>query len=93
MASRAPPKPPSTAAPDAAKKRVARCPICTAASEPQFRPFCSSRCADVDLSRWLRGGYAIAGRADVDEDGEDTAAQQAPARKSEEGQSEADHED
>ncbi len=55
-----------------------RCPICSAPTEALFRPFCSRRCADVDLSRWLRGGYAIAGRADVDEDGDDsTAANQA----------------
>ena len=26
-----------------------------------YRPFCSKRCADVDLSRWLKGGYAIPG--------------------------------
>ena len=35
------------------------CPICKAASEQATRPFCSRRCADVDLSRWLRGAYAI----------------------------------
>jgi endogenous inhibitor of DNA gyrase (YacG/DUF329 family) len=58
--------------------KVARCPICTAPTEAAFRPFCSRRCADVDLSRWLRGGYAIPGRADVDEDGEDTIAASAP---------------
>lgn len=41
----------------------AKCPICeTRTSVPEFRPFCSKRCADVDLSRWLKGGYAIPGR-------------------------------
>lgn len=51
-----------------------KCPICGAPSEYEARPFCSRRCADVDLSRWLRGGYAIAGgQADADEDGEDAA--------------------
>jgi len=40
-----------------------------------FRPFCSRRCADVDLSRWLRGGYAIPGGAvDADEDGDESRA-------------------
>jgi endogenous inhibitor of DNA gyrase (YacG/DUF329 family) len=40
------------------------CPICRRplsegeAARP-FRPFCSKRCADVDLSRWLNGRYAI----------------------------------
>ena len=41
----------------------AKCPICEAyPADPKFRPFCSKRCADVDLSRWLKGGYAIPGR-------------------------------
>lgn len=41
----------------------AKCPVCeTRPADPQYRPFCSKRCADVDLSRWLKGGYAIPGR-------------------------------
>lgn len=52
-----------------------RCSICGAPTEVTYRPFCSRRCADVDLSRWLRGAYAVAGGdADADEDGDDTAA-------------------
>ena len=35
------------------------CPICGRKAEPRYRPFCSRRCADVDLGRWLTGGYAI----------------------------------
>jgi endogenous inhibitor of DNA gyrase (YacG/DUF329 family) len=46
----------------------ARCPICSKPAEAKFTPFCSRRCADVDLSRWLKGGYAIPGRPAVDED-------------------------
>lgn len=38
-----------------------RCPICGRPSQNDYRPFCSRRCADVDLSRWLRGSYAIPG--------------------------------
>jgi len=38
-----------------------RCPICKEPTETAYRPFCSARCRDVDLSRWLRGGYAIPG--------------------------------
>jgi uncharacterized protein len=54
-----------------------KCPICTAPAEAAFKPFCSSRCADVDLSRWLRGAYAIpGGDADQDEDGDSTQAGQ-----------------
>ena len=35
------------------------CPICKRETLAEFRPFCSKRCADVDLSRWLNGSYAI----------------------------------
>ena len=35
------------------------CPVCGRAVEARFRPFCSRRCADVDLARWLDGSYAI----------------------------------
>ncbi|MEM8877233.1 MAG: DNA gyrase inhibitor YacG [Pseudomonadota bacterium] len=35
------------------------CPICAAPQSPSYRPFCSKRCADVDLNRWLSGAYAI----------------------------------
>jgi endogenous inhibitor of DNA gyrase (YacG/DUF329 family) len=41
--------------------RCPRCPICKASTDTAYRPFCSARCRDVDLSRWLRGGYAIPG--------------------------------
>jgi uncharacterized protein len=36
-----------------------RCPICGRPTERRWRPFCSRRCADVDLGRWLRGTYAV----------------------------------
>ena len=39
--------------------RLARCPICSKPAAEAFRPFCSKRCADVDLNRWLGGQYAI----------------------------------
>ena len=35
------------------------CPICEKPTEPAYRPFCSRRCADVDLGRWMTGAYAI----------------------------------
>jgi uncharacterized protein len=38
-----------------------RCPICGRPTRADYRPFCSRRCADVDLSRWLRGTYTIPG--------------------------------
>lgn len=45
------------------------CPICGKPAVEQYHPFCSKRCADVDLNRWLSGSYAIPGRAEEDEDG------------------------
>jgi len=36
-----------------------RCPICGKPRADRFRPFCSKRCADLDLGRWLKGSYAI----------------------------------
>jgi endogenous inhibitor of DNA gyrase (YacG/DUF329 family) len=36
------------------------CPICGKPSTPQNRPFCSARCARIDLGRWLKGSYRIA---------------------------------
>ena len=35
------------------------CPICRQPSERAYRPFCSKRCADIDLHRWLSGSYAV----------------------------------
>lgn len=35
------------------------CPICTKPAAERYRPFCSRRCADVDLGRWLNGSYAV----------------------------------
>ena len=50
--------------------RRATCPICGRPSEPDYRPFCSRRCADVDLARWLSGAYAIPDKAES-EDGDE----------------------
>lgn len=35
------------------------CPVCGAPTVAAYAPFCSKRCADVDLHRWLTGAYAI----------------------------------
>jgi endogenous inhibitor of DNA gyrase (YacG/DUF329 family) len=44
---------------------MAICPICKRhPSEPKYQPFCSSRCADVDLGRWFTGAYVIPVRED-----------------------------
>ncbi len=41
------------------RKPGGSCPICGGAAAPGERPFCSPRCADIDLGRWLKGGYRI----------------------------------
>jgi uncharacterized protein len=61
-----------------------KCPICDRSTDAKYRPFCSKRCADVDLARWLSGSYAIPD--DEDEDGGDTTVwpepEAIPQRKS-----------
>ncbi len=41
-----------------------KCPICGKPTVEAFKPFCSKRCADVDLNRWLTGSYVIPARDD-----------------------------
>jgi hypothetical protein len=40
-------------------RRRVKCPICGKPSDPALHPFCSKRCANIDLNRWLSGHYAI----------------------------------
>ena len=47
------------------------CPICGQKSRPEWHPFCSKRCADIDLHRWLTGQYAIPGAPDESAPGDD----------------------
>ena len=44
------------------------CPICGKPVAQEFRPFCSRRCSDVDLNRWLSGVYAVPVTEDEEED-------------------------
>lgn len=55
-------------------KSSSGCPICGKPKDPAYRPFCSKRCADVDLSRWLKGSYAIPAVEVDDPDEDDEAA-------------------
>jgi len=44
------------------------CPVCGKETAAAYRPFCSRRCADVDLGQWLTGGYRIPSQTVEDED-------------------------
>jgi endogenous inhibitor of DNA gyrase (YacG/DUF329 family) len=57
----------ATTSPGAAKP----CPICGKPRVEKFRPFCSQRCADIDLHRWLGGAYAIPAAEQEDTEGDD----------------------
>ena len=46
------------------------CPICARESDAKYRPFCSRRCADVDLGRCLTEGYAIPARPEEEDEAE-----------------------
>jgi hypothetical protein len=52
-----------------------KCPICGKPVEAAYRPFCSARCADVDLNRWLTNSYAIPATED-DERPEDADSEE-----------------
>ena len=63
-----PVKPPSDACETEPGKRCAECG--KAAENPKTLPFCSPRCRDVDLNRWLSGKYVIPGSDTAEEDAE-----------------------
>ena len=45
------------------------CPICGKPQDARLRPFCSKRCKDLDLARWLAGNYSIPGAKTEETDG------------------------
>lgn len=50
-----------------------KCPVCGKSAVEAYKPFCSKRCADIDLNRWLSGTYVIPARDDepiADDDGQ-----------------------
>jgi endogenous inhibitor of DNA gyrase (YacG/DUF329 family) len=69
-----PAKPPAGTGPgkgpaaEAGKRAGKPCPICGKPAVEASRPFCSERCRDVDLNRWLSNSYAIPAANDDDED-------------------------
>lgn len=44
---------------DTEKQKRLQCPICGKPTADEYKPFCSKRCADVDLNRWLGEAYRI----------------------------------
>jgi len=52
------------------KRSAKKCPICGKPATEASKPFCSERCRDVDLNRWLSDAYVIPGGKDKDEDKE-----------------------
>ena len=69
-----PAKPPEGAGPGkgpakgSAKGSAKPCPICGKPATEASKPFCSERCRDVDLNRWLSDSYRIPAAKDDDED-------------------------
>lgn len=43
------------------------CPICQSETDQAVRPFCSKKCADIDLGRWMTGSYRVESEEIVDE--------------------------
>jgi uncharacterized protein len=61
-----------------------RCPICGKPAAEKTQPFCSRRCANVDLHRWFTGSYAVPAVEQDDVDAEEiTAPPTAPGAKDE----------
>lgn len=55
----------------ARSRKERACPICGKPRDKRYDPFCSRRCADVDLRRWLKGAYLIPGEDAAREEGGD----------------------
>jgi len=54
--------------PRGGKPKGPRCPICGRPASEERRPFCSARCRDVDLHRWLSGHYVVPGSENDEEE-------------------------
>ena len=63
----------------AARKSAKGCPICGAPRVEKYAPFCSARCADLDLYRWLKGSYVVPGKP-LDDIGDDDGEAGRPPR-------------
>nr|WP_246422526.1 DNA gyrase inhibitor YacG [Roseospira visakhapatnamensis] len=59
---------PQADAPSAEGLGGARCPVCERPTTARYRPFCSRRCADVDLGHWLTERYVVPGNPALEQD-------------------------
>lgn len=66
---------PANVTPIRAKRK---CPECGKPSSRENYPFCSPRCKDIDLNRWLSGAYVIPARDDEENEGASAPADDAP---------------
>jgi uncharacterized protein len=62
--------PPASPELPAGGRKPEACPICGKPASEKTRPFCSSRCRDVDLHRWFSGAYVVPGKENEGEDEE-----------------------
>src|SRR5438046_51497 len=51
--------PPDKSVPLRAVRIQAKCPVCGKPAEAKYQPFCTKRCADIDLGRWLKESYRV----------------------------------
>ncbi len=68
MSGTVPESDPAATAPQDGGRRMRPCPICGRLAVKEHHPFCSPRCAEIDLGRWLSGRYVIPGRSLSDGD-------------------------
>ncbi|MCA0044110.1 DNA gyrase inhibitor YacG [Celeribacter litoreus] len=59
------------------------CPICGEDAAQKYRPFCSKRCADIDLAKWMNGSYAVPSMREIDPDEVAEAVEEALRAESE----------
>ena len=67
--------PPDKSVPLRAVRIQAKCPVCGKPAEAKYQPFCTKRCADIDLGRWLKESYRVPSE---DAPGEDDEAPPPP---------------
>lgn len=61
--------------------KPAACPLCGKDRDEKYRPFCSKRCADIDMGRWLKEGYAIPAEEVPEEAGDEGQSEPPPGTK------------